>query len=86
MSDTRGHHRAVAVSRIAPDQDLAAGSGGAGGADRLGDHAPGALARVGPPGPQPQPGDHRSRTWGADRGGQRGQSFAQDLFAGDLGA
>src|SRR6478672_7090489 len=50
MSDTRGHHRAVAVSRIAPDQNLGAGSGGAGGADRLGDHAPGALARVGPPG------------------------------------
>jgi hypothetical protein len=35
-------------------------------------------ARVGAPGPPPRPGSHRSRTRSADRGGQRGQSFAQD--------
>jgi hypothetical protein len=32
-------------------------------------------ARVGPPGPQPRPGSHWSRTRSAERGGQRGQSF-----------
>ena len=37
------------------------------------------------PGAQPHPGDHRCGGVGADRGHQRRESFAQDLFAGDLG-
>src|SRR4029078_10255691 len=39
MSDTRRHHRAVAVGRIAPDQNLAAGSGRERGGDRPGGRA-----------------------------------------------
>jgi hypothetical protein len=49
MSDTRGHHRAVAVRRIATDQNLAAGSDGAGGADCLGDDAPDTLPELARP-------------------------------------
>jgi len=55
MSDTRGHHRAVAVGRIATDQNLAAGSRGAGGADRLGDHAPNTLPELARPAPSRGP-------------------------------
>jgi len=85
VAHTGGHHRAVTVGRIPAHQNLAGGSGGAGGADGLGDHASGALARVGTPGAQTHPGDHRSRARGADRGRQRGQPLTQDLLTGDLG-
>ena len=49
LSDTRGHHRAVAVRRLATGQNLAAGAGGAGGADRLGDDAPDTLPELARP-------------------------------------
>ena len=64
-------HRAGAIGRIAAHQDGAGGPGAAGGGDHLGDHACRALARAGPPGPQPHPGDHRGGGIGADGGRQR---------------
>ena len=84
MAHAGGHHRARAVGRITAYQNLPAGAGGAGGADRGGDHPPGALARAGLPGAQPHPGDHRCAARGADRGRQWRESLAQDLFTGDL--
>src|SRR6185436_13116137 len=49
LSDTRGHHRAVAVRRLAPVPNLAAGADGAGGADCLGDDAPDTLPELARP-------------------------------------
>ena len=42
-------------------------------------------AGVGLAGAQPHPGDHRGTAGCADRGRQRREAFAQDLFSGDLG-
>ena len=49
------------------------------------DHRRRALARAGPAGAEPDPGDHRRTALGGDRGGQRGQALAQHLLPGDLG-
>lgn len=59
--------------------------GCASGGDRLGEHACGAFPGARFPGAQPNPGHQRRGEVGADRGDQRGQSFSQDLLAGDFG-
>ena len=84
-ASARVHHGAGAVGRVAADQDLPGRARGAGGGDGLGDHACGALAGAGPPGAQPHTRDHRRGQIGADGGRQRRQTFAEHLFAGDLG-
>ena len=50
-----------------------------------GDHAGGAFAGVGLAARSRIPAITGARAAGADRGHQRGESFAQDLFPGDLG-
>jgi hypothetical protein len=79
-------HDAVAVRAIAADQDLPARAGGTSGAIASATIDAAAPAGTGFVGPQPDPGDHRRATLGADRGDQRGQALAQHLLTGDLGA